>query len=140
MNGKLSEYGAAVGLAALDQWDTTRADFARVASAYVEAFAGESNVIVQEGFGDRWVNSTVVVAAEVAGAEAVSRRLTGHRIGTRRWWGGGLHRHAVFEKFPRSTVEQTEALAESVIGLPCWRDLPNDKIEMICDLVTSTSG
>ena len=137
LNGKMSEYGAAVGLAALDQWDTTRADFARVAAAYVDAFAAESKVMLQEGFGERWVNSTVVVSVEEAGAEAVGRKLAEHRIGTRRWWGGGLHHHAAFKKFPRSQTRNTELLARNVIGLPCWCDLPNETIEEICDLVLS---
>jgi dTDP-4-amino-4,6-dideoxygalactose transaminase len=139
-NGKMSEYAAAVGLAALDTWEATRADFARVAAAYAKAFAGEATVMIQEGFGERWVSSTVIVAVEEAGAEAVGRELAAHRIGTRRWWGGGLHRHAAFEKFPRGITDNAEGLAESVIGLPCWRDLPNDKIKKIGDIVISVAG
>ena len=139
-NGKLSEYAAAVGLAALDTWVATRADFARVAAAYVKAFAGEATVMIQEGFGERWVSSTVIVAVEEAGAEAVGRALAAHRIGTRRWWGGGLHRHAAFEKFPRGGTDNTDELADSVLGLPCWRDLPNEQIERISDIVISAAG
>lgn len=136
-NGKMSEYAAAVGLAALDTWEATRADFARVATAYGEAFSGQPRAIIQEGFGARWVNSTVVAAFEEAGAEAVSRRLAVHRIGTRRWWGGGLHRHAAFKEFPQDQTRNTDLLARNVIGLPCWRDLPNERIGEICDLILS---
>ena len=137
MNGKMSEYGAAVGLAALDTWDTTRADFARVAAAYVGAFSENPRAMIQEGFGERWVSSTVIVAFEKAGAEAVNRKLAAHRIGTRRWWGGGLHRHLAFQEFPRGQTGNTDSLARNVIGLPCWRDLPNEKIVEICDLALS---
>ncbi|MBA2435580.1 MAG: DegT/DnrJ/EryC1/StrS family aminotransferase [Chthoniobacterales bacterium] len=140
LNGKMSEYTAAVGLAALDTWETTRADFARVAVSYREALAGQGKVILQEGFGGRWVSSTVMVAAADAGAEAVGRELAAHRIGTRRWWGGGLHRHGAFAKFPRGRTQQTEDLANSVLGLPCWRDLPNDKIRQICEFVIAAAG
>jgi dTDP-4-amino-4,6-dideoxygalactose transaminase len=139
-NGKLSEYAAAVGLAALDTWDATRADFARVAAAYGEAFRGESKVMIQEGFGRRWVSSTVVIALAQAGAESVGRELAANGIGTRRWWGGGLHRHAAFEKLPRGRTENADELAESVIGLPCWRDLPNDEIRKVSDIVIATAG
>jgi dTDP-4-amino-4,6-dideoxygalactose transaminase len=140
LNGKMSEYAAAVGLAALDTWDATRADFARVAAAYADAFAGQPKVMIQQGFGDRWVSSTVVAAVEGAGAAAVGRELAANRVDTRRWWGGGLHRHAAFEKFPRGRADVTEALAESVIGLPCWRDLPNEEIRKISDIVISAAG
>jgi dTDP-4-amino-4,6-dideoxygalactose transaminase len=136
-NGKMSEYAAAVGLAALDTWDATRADFARVAIAYAEAFSGEPKAMIQEGFGARWVNSTVVVAFPESGAEAVGCELAAHRIGTRRWWGGGLHRHAAFKEFPRDQTRNTDLLVRNVIGLPCWRDLPNERIGEICDLVLS---
>jgi dTDP-4-amino-4,6-dideoxygalactose transaminase len=134
-NGKLSEYAAAVGLAGLQSWEPTRADFARVAMRYTEAFSGQSRVNLQEGFGGQWVSSTVLIAVPERGAEEVGRALSANRIGTRRWWGGGLHRHAAFAECPRDRTANTERLAESVLGLPCWRDLPNDKIDAICELV-----
>ncbi len=136
-NGKMSEYAAATGLAALDTWDATRTDFARVAATYATELSGQSKAIIQEGFGERWVSSTVTVALAEAGAEAAGRKLTGGQIGTRRWWGGGLHRHAAFQGFPRDESRNTDLLVRNVIGLPCWRDLPNDKIRAICDLVLS---
>lgn len=134
-NGKMSEYAASVGLAGLDTWNAARADFARVATAYAEAFSGPSRVKMQEGFGVRWVNSTVVAAFEETGAEAVGRELAARGIGTRRWWGGGLHRHAAFKDFPQDNTSNTDLLARNIIGLPCWRDLPNEQIKEICDLV-----
>lgn len=140
LNGKMSEYAAAVGLAALDTWKATRADFARVAATYARAFAGESRVMIQEGFGESWVSSTVILAVEEAGAETVGRALAANRIGTRRWWGGGLHRHAAFEKFPSGETTNTDELAGSVIGLPCWRDLPDDMIEKICQIVIAAAA
>ncbi len=139
-NGKMSEYAAAVGLAAFDTRAQTRADFARVAAAYRAALDGQIKVQLQEGFGQRWVSSTVLVATEDAGAEAIGQALASHRIGTRRWWGGGLHRHGAFAKYPRGATEQTEELADRVIGLPCWRDLPNDKIKQICALAIAAAG
>lgn len=140
MNGKMSEYAAAVGLAGLDQWSATRADFLRVASRYRQAFTGRRGIVLQEGFGENWISSTVMIAMENPGAEVIDRELFAHRIGSRRWWGGGLHRHAAFADAPRGRTDHTEKLAESVIGLPCWRDLPNDKINQICELVLSLAN
>ena len=139
LNGKMSEYAAVVGLAALDTWDKTRADFFRVAAAYREALAGQPNVTLQEGFGERWVSSTVMVSVAEPGAGEVARLLSTKGIATRRWWGGGLHHHAAFAECPRHRTANTESLAASVLGLPCWRDLPNDKIDAICELVLGAS-
>jgi dTDP-4-amino-4,6-dideoxygalactose transaminase len=133
MNGKISEYAAAVGLASLDLWKTIRADFERVARNYRAALP--SDLVLQEGFGDHWVSSTVMVMAD--DADATARALTAHGIGTRRWWGGGLHRHGAFEKLPRGKAKNTDMLVERVIGLPCWRDLPNKAIKDVCTAVRS---
>jgi dTDP-4-amino-4,6-dideoxygalactose transaminase len=137
LNGKISEYAAAVGLAALDTSPVTRAGFARVARTYREAFAGEPRIVMQPGFGECCVASTVVVAAEKPGAEALARALAANRIGSRRWCGGGLHRHAAFEQFPRHQTTHSDMLVDRVIGLPCWRELPNEDIAQICDVVAS---
>lgn len=135
LNAKMSEYAAAVGLVGLDEWEATRSDFARVARRYGKAFPRLAPVTLQEGFGERWVSSTVVVSVADSGAGEVARVLSTKGIDTRRWWGGGLHRHAAFAECPRDRTANTERLAESVLGLPCWRDLPNDKIDAICELV-----
>ena len=137
LNGKLSEYAAALGLAALNSASLTRADFLRVARSYRAAFASEPEIVMQHGFGEHWVASTVVVAIENAGAEAIARALAANQIGSRRWWGGGLHRHAAFAQCPRHLTTHTDKLVEHVIGLPCWRDLPNKEIAQICDVVLS---
>ena len=134
-NGKLSEYAAAVGLAGLDTWPETRADFLRVAGGYRQYLAGQEGILLQPGFGESWISSTVMVESKTNDADTLSRVLAENGIGSRRWWGGGLHRHRTFQEFPRHRVTQTEALADRVIGLPCWRDLPNEEIARICQLL-----
>jgi dTDP-4-amino-4,6-dideoxygalactose transaminase len=136
-NGKMSEYAAAVGLAALDQWGEIRADFARVAGTYAEAFDNRPDISFQRGFGRSWVSSTVVISAPKAGADAIANALSANGIGSRRWWGGGLHRHRAFENCPRLKTTNTDFLVESVIGLPCWRDLSNDDITRVCEVVSA---
>jgi dTDP-4-amino-4,6-dideoxygalactose transaminase len=138
LNGKISEYSAAVGLAALDCWSATRADYMRVGTAYRRGLAGRNDLLLHEGFGESWIASTVSIAAPTAGAMSIARALAAERIGSRRWWGGGLHRHAAFESFPRTETENTDRLVESVIGLPCWPDLADDDIARVCDVATGT--
>lgn len=136
-NGKLSEYAAAVGLASLDDWFETRTDFLRVARAYRSHFEELEGIRLQPGFGQNWVASTVIIESETIAADALARALAENGIGTRRWWGEGLHRHRCFHGFPRDRVPQTEMLAERVIGLPCWRDLSDEEIARICRVVAS---
>lgn len=132
LNAKLSEYNAAVALAALDRWPETRADFARVARAYRETLTGQNCFRLQPGLGEDWISSTTVVSTPIGEADAATDLLSEKRIGSRRWWGGGLHRHRAFANCPRSETPATERLADSTIGLPCWRDLPEESVEEIC--------
>ena len=92
INGKMSEYHAAVGLAELDNWSAKYASLQEVAAAYRLQMGAA-------GLGDR-----LIVAPEVAGcyalfrcagpaeAAAVVDGLAAANIETRLWYGNGLHR------------------------------------------------
>jgi dTDP-4-amino-4,6-dideoxygalactose transaminase len=131
LNGKLSEYTAAVGLAAFDNWAETRDNFARVARAYREIFASQDQFQLQVGLGENWVSSTLVASTPAGAAAAATNSLGEKKIGTRRWWGGGLHRHRAFAHCPRLATPATDRLADCTIGLPCWCDLPNESVAEI---------
>lgn len=137
LNGKLSEYTAAVGLAALDTWPEIRSDFERVAKTYRAALSGHRDLALQPGVGETWVTSTIVVATPEGRADAVARALAKKEIGSRRWWGGGLHRHQAFARCPRHQTKHCDSLADRTIGIPCYRDLPNEEIAEICEVVGS---
>lgn len=134
-NGKISEYASAVGLAALDAWPQTRAAFQRVAAAYRAAFAACPDVAFQAGFGEGWVSCTVIVRLPEGTLPCVMSALAEAGIGMRRWWGGGLHRHGAFHDCPRTALPVTERLVGTVVGLPCWADLPDAVVGRIADLV-----
>ena len=134
LNAKLSEYAAAVGLAALADWPGVREGFRRVGMAYVRALA-DSDVSLQPGFGQAWVTSTVVAVMPSEKLTRAVERLDRERIGSRRWWGSGLHRHAAFADCLRTRLPVTNALAKTSIGLPCWRDLPETTIADVCRIV-----
>jgi dTDP-4-amino-4,6-dideoxygalactose transaminase len=134
-NGKLSEYAAAVGLAALDAWSSSRDAWVRVAMAYRKALDGANGVSLQPGFGPEWISSTVMASFSATSAETVAAGLSRTGVGTRRWWGGGLHRHRAFAAYPHLETPNTDGLVEAAIGLPCWMDLPDSAIEGICSEV-----
>jgi dTDP-4-amino-4,6-dideoxygalactose transaminase len=126
-NAKLSEYSAAVGLAALDQWRATRAALRAVAREYSAALAG-LDVEMQPGFGRQWISATTIVRVPLGSLAAVVDGLTEAGIETRRWWGDGLARQRAFAAFPRTALPVTSDLAATTVGLPCWPDLPSEAI------------
>ncbi|MGQ9366781.1 DegT/DnrJ/EryC1/StrS family aminotransferase [Azospirillum sp. ST 5-10] len=128
MNAKLSEYGAAVGLAALDEWPQRRTGLRRLRAAYAARFGSDGPIRPWLPDG---VSSTVVVRLPrptvVATAEALRRR----GIGTRLWWHRGCHRQPAFADLPRQALPVTEALADSVLGLPFHDDLDGRDVDRV---------
>jgi dTDP-4-amino-4,6-dideoxygalactose transaminase len=121
-NAKMSEYHAAVGLAALDGWPARRAAFAAVAEAYRRCLAG-GPARLPDGLGAEWVASTMVVAYDGPAPDEVAACLAAAGIETRSWWGEGCHRSQLFADSPRTALPVTDALARATIGLPCYADL-----------------
>jgi dTDP-4-amino-4,6-dideoxygalactose transaminase len=139
LNAKLSEYGAAVGLAAIADWPRTRADFVRVGNDYRRLLPQAAGVEVQTGFAQAWIASTVMVSLPAGTMAQTLAALSEAGIGVRRWWGGGLHRHAAFATCPRTALPITDLLVETQLGLPCWPDLPDEQIGYICRTIAAAT-
>jgi dTDP-4-amino-4,6-dideoxygalactose transaminase len=132
INGKMSEYHAAVALAALDAWpDTRRALMAR-AERYRAALAAIQRIAMPEGWGQRWISSTLTL--RIVGAVDLHRlqqSLHARRIDTRRWWEDGCHDQPAFTAFPRMPLPATRELAAASLGLPFYSDIADDGIAYI---------
>ncbi len=133
-NAKLSEYGAAVGLAALDEWPKIRAVYEGLAKAYRAALADAPGISFSPGFGDNHVATTCNVFLPVP-AGRIEGALAAAGIETRRWWGTACHRMIAFHLHPRSAVPVTEAFAERVLGLPFHSDLTTAQVDEICGVL-----
>lgn len=122
LNAKMSEYQAAVALAALDTWDGTRGEFLRVLRTLRDALSGLEGVEWPAGLGQDYATSTVCVRTATPAA-TLAARLEERGIETRRWWLDGLAGHAAFAHCPRRPLPVTGRLVEQTLGLPCWRGM-----------------
>lgn len=135
LNAKMSEYHAAVGLAAMDRYDEDIAHFKAVAQAYRHQLANRADIAFQPGFGPDWCGS-VIVARFVGGDQAdIAARLQANGVDSRLWWGEGVHRQAAFEALDRLPLPVTERLARETLGLPFFSDLALDDITRVCSLI-----
>lgn len=140
INAKLSEYHAAVGLAALDEWVEVRNEWMAVAQAYREALSKANRLRFQDGFGQTWIASTCVVSLADSGAAEAENALAQAGIETRRWWGAGAHAHPATAAFPRTLLPATKAVADSTIALPFFRDLENGEIQRVAASILTVAG
>ncbi|MEI8395415.1 MAG: aminotransferase class I/II-fold pyridoxal phosphate-dependent enzyme [Rhodospirillaceae bacterium] len=132
LNGKFSEYHAAVGLAALDRWTETRRAFQRVARSWRRTLATTlPDAALPDSYGENWVSSTTIIRFSGAEADALGAYLACHGIDSRPWWSKGVHRHPAFAACSRTPLPTTEELAERTLGLPCFVDLSDTTISHI---------
>ena len=140
LNAKLSEYQAAVGHAALDEWGTARAEWLTVAKGYRERLARSGGARLQDGFGESWVSSVCVFVLDGPDADQLEGRLQKADVETRRWWGAGAHTHPSTHHFPRTTLPVTDQLAKSTIAVPLFRDMNSTEIERVADCVMASEA
>lgn len=139
-NAKLSEYAAAIGLAAMDAWPHNRLRWLRAAQSLRAAMVHLPEVAFQPGWGSTWATSVCCVRLPDGMAEAAERSLNTEGVDTRRWWGMGCQTNPAFADCPRGDLVQTERLGGSVIGLPFSIDLDHEQISRVAAALAKTFG
>ncbi|WP_165187179.1 aminotransferase class I/II-fold pyridoxal phosphate-dependent enzyme [Caulobacter soli] len=130
-NAKLSEYAAAIGLAALDAWPHNRLRWLRAAQGLRAATTHLPQVAFQPGWGLSWATSVCSVQLPDGMAATVERGLSEQGVETRRWWGLGCQTNPAFADCPRGDLTQTDRLGQAVIGLPFSIDLDHEQISRV---------
>lgn len=135
-NAKLSEYSAAVGLASLDRWSSTRSELSERATRY-RSLLREARVGVQPALDRGHYTSTLVAHfANADDRDRVREALTGMGIETRAWWSEGVHRMSTFAECQRrEQLIVTDRLASTTLGLPFFVDMTTSEIDHVCEVV-----
>ena len=129
-NGKLSEYHAAVGLAALDGWPERRAAIERVTQWFSHDLRDTVGVTTLPGYGAGWVSCYCNVAVNQPVDELIAR-LRERGIETRRWWQRGVDTQPAYREFSHDALPITQGLGESVFALPFFHDITRDDVERV---------
>ncbi|GHD51195.1 hypothetical protein GCM10017083_25340 [Thalassobaculum fulvum] len=132
MNGKISEYACAVGLAALDQWPQRRRQYIERAERYRRALADE--VRFQPAFGS-FASATCVVSAAETGADTLQQALAGDGIESLRWWPAACPDHPAFGDAEAAEIPAARWAADHTLGLPMSVTLSLDDVDRVADAV-----
>lgn len=130
-NYRISEYAAAVGLAALAALPQRVATLRGLIGTYRRHLAGHTAQL-QRGAGD-WVTMTLNVVLPPHQVTSTLKRLADADVEWRHWWGMGCHRHPAFADVPRADLSVTDALAPCVVGLPFHDGLTPTEIRRVTD-------
>jgi dTDP-4-amino-4,6-dideoxygalactose transaminase len=139
INAKISEYSAAVGLAALDVWPATRGRWARATRLYLDALAGMPRVAPMPGIWHDWVGSTFSVVLD-GDADAAARILADDDIATVRWWSRGCHKEPAYAGCRRDPLPVTDELAARVIGVPFRQDITPEEVARVAEGLAHATG
>lgn len=136
INGKMSEYHAAVGLAELDDWPSKRVGFMGAAQSYRREAdaAGLGDMIKVDT--DHAVAYAHVLAPTAAAAQAIVSGLRADGTDTRFWYGLGLHVQKAFCSCLRGDLTATRDLSARLVGLPCSVDLDAASIARVINSIS----
>ncbi len=137
LNGKLSEYNAAVGLAELDGWTSKYSALANVMALYrqsMEAVQLAKYLCISPDISTCYA---LLVCRNSDQAKNVERDLDHHNIDCRRWYGGGIQHHSYYSTLSRDPLETTGDILSRLIGLPIAPDLAELEIQRV---VTAIRG
>lgn len=135
INGKLSEYHAAVGLAEDDGWPAKSRDLQRVVDSYRRLLGDRFH-----GAPDIGLSYGLLLCRTVAEVTSVLKSFETAEIGSRHWYGEGLHRQTLYTGAARDTLAVTDDLAPRLIGLPMAPDLAEADIARVAAAVIEGLG
>ena len=128
LNGKLSEYHAAVGLASLDRWPGFRSDIAEISESYISIFKDMDGVKLQAGWGEQWVSMSCVVEFMSNDLQDIASALSEAGIESRKWWKSGCHEEPAFSNFQTLDLVNTKELSLKTLGLPFYHDITQEDL------------
>jgi dTDP-4-amino-4,6-dideoxygalactose transaminase len=139
INGKMSEYHAAVGLAELDGWHNKFTSLKLRGEWYRSLLKRPQNGYFI-GYPDVDLNYPLYCCKTLENRLLIQEAFTKEGVGFRFWYGDGLHRHGFYRDAPCGDVSCSEDLATRLIGLPMAPDLTFANIARICNILLDASG
>jgi dTDP-4-amino-4,6-dideoxygalactose transaminase len=135
LNGKMSEYHAAVGLAELDNWPIKIEKYSHVVNRYrraaLDGILGPKLIL----YPDTDFIYPLVYCADHAESLRVREALTSQRIGFKFWYGAGMHEHPYYKNVPCDVLDVCSDLAHRLLALPMAPDLTDREVSKICRAV-----
>jgi dTDP-4-amino-4,6-dideoxygalactose transaminase len=140
-NGKMSEYHAALGLAALDALAEKHSRNVCMTEAYRAAATARDiadRIVVAPSIASNYV---LFVGTSDAQTHRVVDELERNAIETRRWYGRGLHHEPYFTTAARGdALEVTDEIASRTIGLPAFERLTPKQVATIVGCIADVVG
>ena len=144
LNGKLSEYSAAIALATLDKFPQKIQKRNALHKIYFEQFKKnelfEKGWIIQKTSGNiPYQFISVLCPKEISNLDIV-RYLEDNSIQSRFYFSPACHQQRAFIDYPRTSMRVTERVSQRIVSLPLWEDMPVEDIATIVSKLKKMEG
>ncbi len=132
LNGKLSEYSAAIALATLDEFPQKFHKRNTLHKIYCEHF--KKNNLFEKGWAMQKTSGKIPYQfISVLGPKKISnldivRYLKDNSIQSRTYFSPPCHQQRIFIDYPRTSMRETEKVSQGIVSLPLWEDMPAEDI------------
>lgn len=135
LNGKLSEYSAAMALAVLDTFPDKCRMRHQIEDGYTAAFAAHglaaAGWTLQRRTGQVAMQFMPIATPDRPGNAAAVEALRRAGIQARTYFAPACHQQQQFAHCPSTPLPVTERLARTILSLPLWEGMATDDIERI---------
>jgi dTDP-4-amino-4,6-dideoxygalactose transaminase len=140
LNGRMSEFHAAIVLSGLDHLEDRVATRNTLAAGYRERLGhlpGIGFQTVPAGRRSSMKDFTIVVSSEFGLArDHVVRALVAEGIPTRPYYSPPVHRQTAYSDVTGPALPNTDALAAGVVSLPIWSHMTIELVDRISDAIS----
>jgi dTDP-4-amino-4,6-dideoxygalactose transaminase len=140
LNGKMSEFHAAVGLAVLEEIDQSIAHRQRVAARYREGLYSLSWLHHPEACGQAPYQTYPLLVDTAVRVEQVVAGCAVRGVELRRYYRPALHLAPAFAGFPNLDPLCAEDLASRMLCLPIYSDMNSAEQERVLEAVTASAA
>ena len=127
INAKMPEVSAAYGLASLDAWPEIRERGIQMRLEFIENF-DRLGITVAPPSLEMFANPYFLLEVPSQLKASMISGLSNVGVETRDWWGKGVHSMREYEDCPRSSLTQTNKLANTSLGIPFWHGVDKARL------------
>ncbi|NBD27309.1 DegT/DnrJ/EryC1/StrS family aminotransferase [Paenibacillus glycinis] len=144
LNSKMSEYTAAIALAALDQFETAKETRRTIHAWYRHALRQAG--LAEQGWAEQETRGLIVPqfipirCPDALGNQAVVQLLADRSIEARTYFSPACHQQPQFRSHPRAPLGATEQLAARIVSLPLWEGMDERIVHRIVQALASLGG
>lgn len=137
LNGKLSEYGAAIALATLDAFREKSMIRQRIHAWYSQHF--EQAGLLKRGWSFQKVNGRIayqfmsVLCPEGHINETYIKLLSALNIQARTYFSPACHQQPVFRSYSSTELSVTENISRRILSLPLWEEMVESDVNHVID-------